>query len=450
VKPLMSHAARTRTPRIAQANRLGDRLRQLRVSAGLTQTDLAGTRFSKEYVSQIERGKTRPTRETVEWLAQQLGVDADFLQNGVSTDERSRIETMLARAEALTEANKCTEAIEQLDDVRTAVLVTGSPELEVRMLSVEAWARQDVGEVRDAIELLARARSLTETQSFSDVDRADVFFRLGVCRYKLSSIATAVALFDQALQLAERSGLPCDLLRSEILNWRSRCRRRQRDYEAAREDVERALELAEGLEDRRMTAHVYFQASLIAEREGHWVTARNYAERARSLYEEVEDQADVGRLLNNLGGLNYTLGKPDEAVRYLKDAFKVLIDLGRDDEAATAVSSLAQVRLGTGDLATAEEQARHALSLLGGREDRFDEIGNAQLVLGRSLLEQGKLDEAAVAFDEAESTFERFESTSHRAAVWIAKGDLTARRGDDTAAARLYRRAAEALQDFRF
>jgi tetratricopeptide (TPR) repeat protein len=450
LKPLMSHAARTRTPRAAQANRLGDRLRQLRVAAGLTQTDLAGTRFSKEYVSQIERGKTRPTRETVEWLAHQLGVDADFLQNGVSTDERSRIETMLARAEALTEANKCAEAIEQLDDVRTAVLVTGSPELEVRMLSVEAWARQDVGEVRDAIELLARARSLTETQSFSDVDRADVFFRLGVCRYKLSSVATAVALFDEALQLAERSGLPCDLLRSEILNWRSRCRRRQRDYEAAREDVERALELAEGLEDRRMTAHVYFQASLIAEREGHWVTARNYAERARSLYEEVQDQADVGRLLNNLGGLNYTLGKPDEAVRYLKDAFKVLIDLGRDDEAATAVSSLAQVRLGTGELATAEEQARHALSLLGGREDRLDEIGNAQLVLGRSLLEQGKLDEAAVAFDEAESTFERFESTSHRAAVWIAKGDLTARRGDDTAAARLYRRAAEALQDFRF
>ena len=47
----------------------GDRLRLLRVAAGLTQTELAGDRFSKEYVSQIERGKTRPTAETVEWLA---------------------------------------------------------------------------------------------------------------------------------------------------------------------------------------------------------------------------------------------------------------------------------------------------------------------------------------------------------------------------------------------
>src|SRR6186713_2025198 len=131
----MSNVARSHTTRTHHATRLGDRVRQLRVSAGLTQADLAGTRFSKEYVSQIERGKTRPTRETVEWLAQQLGVDADFLQNGVSTDERSRIETLLARAEALSKGHRCDEALEQIEDARTAVLVTGAPELEVRLLA---------------------------------------------------------------------------------------------------------------------------------------------------------------------------------------------------------------------------------------------------------------------------------------------------------------------------
>ena len=59
----------------AGAVRLGERLRRLRTSAGLTQSELAGTRFSKEYVSQIERGKTRPTGETLEWLAARLRVD---------------------------------------------------------------------------------------------------------------------------------------------------------------------------------------------------------------------------------------------------------------------------------------------------------------------------------------------------------------------------------------
>src|SRR5207302_6062349 len=72
---LMPRAATNSRRSTHSGNRLGERVRQLRVAAGLTQTDLAGDRFSKEYVSQIERGKTRPTRETIEWLAVKLGVD---------------------------------------------------------------------------------------------------------------------------------------------------------------------------------------------------------------------------------------------------------------------------------------------------------------------------------------------------------------------------------------
>ena len=79
----------------------------------MTQTDLAGDRFSKEYVSQIERGKTRPTRETIDWLAQRLGVDAAFLANGVSADDRGRVDAALARAEALLEARRNDEALEE-------------------------------------------------------------------------------------------------------------------------------------------------------------------------------------------------------------------------------------------------------------------------------------------------------------------------------------------------
>src|SRR5919199_1544680 len=94
----MSADTATKQRAAAQTSlRLGDRLRQLRVSAGLTQTELAGDRFSKEYVSQIERGKTRPTRETLTWLAQRLGVDPGFLANGVSVDQRGRVESGLAR-----------------------------------------------------------------------------------------------------------------------------------------------------------------------------------------------------------------------------------------------------------------------------------------------------------------------------------------------------------------
>jgi tetratricopeptide (TPR) repeat protein len=180
------------------------------------------------------------------------------------------------------------------------------------------------------------------------------------------------------------------------------------------------------------------------------VLARNYAERAKAQYEEVSDRANVGRLLNNLGGLNFLLGKPEDAVRYLKDAFATALEVGSDTDAAYAVSSLAQVHLRTGKPGLAEEQARHALELLAGRVDLLDEIGNAQLVLGRALLEQERLDEAEAQFTAAQTSFDQLSSASHRAAAWVAQGDLATRRGDDRGAARLYRMAAEALQDVRF
>jgi tetratricopeptide (TPR) repeat protein len=452
--PHMSDSTATRQQQRASAVqaglRLGERLRQLRVAAGMTQTDLAGARFSKEYVSQIERGKTRPTPETIKWIAERLGVDAGFLANGVSADERGRVDAALARADALLEARRNDEALEEFESIRAAVLATGLPELESRGLSGEATVRMRCGEVREAIALLERARALSEGAAFSDIERADVLFRLGVARYKLNSVQTAIGLFDEALKLAERSEIPSDQLRSNILAWRSRCYRRRRDLEAAREDVERALELAEGLNDKRTAADVYFQASIIADREGHWVLARSYAERAKAAYEELSDRGNLGRLLNNLGGINFLLGHPDEAVAFLKDAVRIALEVGNDAEAAHAVNGVAQVHLRTGDIARAEEQARYALELLGDRVDEVAEIGNAQLVLGRALLEQDRLDEAEEAFAAGEGAFDQLSSGSHRASAWVAQGDLAARRGDDRTAARLYRQAADALQDVRF
>src|SRR5213595_3904251 len=177
---------------------LGTRLRQLRVAAGLTQSDLAGERFSKEYVSQIERGKTRPTPQTLGWIAERLGVDSSYLETGQTWDEYAEVEAAVMRAEAAVEGQHYDDALEALEGV------THSPEareLEFRALLAESWARMSHGELRPGLDLLTRARDLSEQDGFSDVERADVLYRMGVCRYKLTSINTAQTLLSEALDL---------------------------------------------------------------------------------------------------------------------------------------------------------------------------------------------------------------------------------------------------------
>jgi len=415
----------------------------------LTQAKLGLGRFSKEYISQIERGRVRPNEAALDWLADRLGVSRRFLEIGVSSPEHERTASMVSRAEAAIAAREFDQAIASLDGLgETSVAL--EPDLELRAVLAGATARSELGRIEEALSALMRARDLVDDDSFTDVDRANVLFHIGQCRYRLSSVSTAVALFTEALELMRRSEAIDDRLRCRILRWRSRCYRRQSDWEAARADVEAALELSERLGDGEALAHGYFQASIIAERRGHWVLARSYAERAKALYEEQEDRLNVGRLLNNLGGLTFLLGDPEKAADYLREAFAVALEVGSKPDAAQAVSSLAQVNLRIGNVALAEEQARQALSLLDGRVDFLDEQGNAQLVLGRALLDQDRLDESEHALAAAEAAFEQLSSRSHRAAAWTAQADLSVRRGDKDAALKLYRRAAETLQDFRF
>ena len=429
---------------------LGQRLREARISRGLTQSRLADSRFSKQYVSQLERDQLRPSAETLQWLAERLEIDPAYLATGIDGRQRERVESAVVRAEAAVESHDYGEAIELLSEIQGPLPSDAAADLELRALLAESWARMYIGEMREALPLLTRAREIAEDPVFSDVDRAEVLFRLGCCRYRLTSVSTALALFAEALELAERSGIPCDRLRSRIFGWRSRCYRRQRDWEAAREDVERALELAEALDDPRAMADAHFLGALIAERRGQWVAARAYAEKAKALYEQIEDRANTGKLLTTLGGLTFLLGKPDESIPFFKQAFAVALEVGSDADAAQAVSSLAQVHLRTGQVELAEEQARHALELLADRVDFIDEIGNAQLVLGRSLLDQGRLEEAAEKFRAAEASFDQLSSASHKAAAWTAQAELAVERGDRDAAITLYQRAVQALQDFRF
>ena len=430
--------------------RLGERVRTLRVAAGLTQSQLAGERFSKEYISQIERGKTRPTEATVEWLAQRLGVDPALLSSGISTDQRTKLESALARADALSAAHRYEEAVDVYRELRSDVASMGGASLELGILTGEAWALQEVGQVKEAIELLLRAREIAERDGHSDLELADVLYRLAVCRYKLSSLSTAIALFDQALTLAERSGLPCDLLRSEILQRRSRCHRLLRDYAAAHDDVERALELAQDLGDRPAVANAYFQASLLAQRQGHYVLSRSYAQRAKELYDALNDERNVGRLLLMLGGLTLLLGDEDSAVVHLKASYSRALDTDSPADAAQALEGIARVHLNRGQYDQAEGLARQALDLLQGRDDYLHEVCPSQLVLGRALMERGQLEEAEACFRAADAAAEQLASISHRTEAWVALGDLAARQGHDREAARLYRNAAEALQEIRF
>jgi len=361
---------------------------------------------------------------------------------------RSETTSALAKAERHLEEHRYADAVEALGEVY--IPTSSSPDLALRVLHCEAWARLYLGEVDSADAIAERARALSEGPAFTDVDRAEALFRLGCCRLKRNLVSNAVSLFTLALRLGERGGIDGDRVRAKAFEWRARCYQLQREWEAAQIDAESAVELAQLIGDGRLEALALMQCSLVAERGGDPLLARFYAERARTQASDNGDRQTEARVVNNLGGLSFLLGEPEIAVAYLKESFALSLEIGNEADAAQAVSSLAQVHLRCGAPQLAEEQARHALSILAERADYVDERGNVHLVLGRALVEQSREDEAMKEFAAAEWLFESLGSVSHVAAAWMAQGDLYGRQGDLEASTALFRRAAEALQDFNF
>jgi transcriptional regulator with XRE-family HTH domain len=73
-----SSFASASTPRAARQI-IGDCVRMARVAANLTQEELAGTTYSKSYISAVERGKMTPSFQALRLLAERLNVTLSSL-----------------------------------------------------------------------------------------------------------------------------------------------------------------------------------------------------------------------------------------------------------------------------------------------------------------------------------------------------------------------------------
>ena len=95
---------------MATTQTLGDRVKQLRRSRGLTQQDLATSEIHASYVSLIEAGKRQPTAKTIEAIAERLDTSVDYLLTGLDDSFRQRTEFDLGNAQLLLEDGRATEA----------------------------------------------------------------------------------------------------------------------------------------------------------------------------------------------------------------------------------------------------------------------------------------------------------------------------------------------------
>ena len=117
------------------ARHIGQRIREARHRAGLTQQQLAGDRYTKAYVSALETGIARPSMVALSFLSERLGLPAShFIDEGHPVWTRLEVDMRLAAGDWQAAADGYQSLLaDATDDAVRADLLRGLAEASARL-----------------------------------------------------------------------------------------------------------------------------------------------------------------------------------------------------------------------------------------------------------------------------------------------------------------------------
>jgi transcriptional regulator with XRE-family HTH domain len=337
------------------AEAIGARIKRARLASGLTQSALAGDRYTKAYISALEHGIAKPSMAALNYLAPRLGTapatliaDTDPLWDRISADLR------LAAGDV--------EAA--LDGYRTLLEDATDRGIRAELLAsiAQCYCRSD--KPREAIRPATEAAELfAATGRASDAAEAE---------YWLASAHSQADNLDEARSIVHRltsvvrDGLPViPDFRLRLLIAAAMIERSAGEPSAALAYLEEARGLSIDLDDRRRG--VFLSTLADASRDaGDNEAAIRYGLQALALLRAAEAGIDLGHLENQLA-LSYLANGNAERAADLAHTARQAASARKDHRlAAQLAETEAQIALGSGDPEAAIQLANEAIELADG------------------------------------------------------------------------------------
>ena len=285
---------------------LGQKLRQTRLSKGLSQSQVAGDCVTRNMLSQIENDLASPSMRTLEHLAQALGVSVGWLLSDEQTDaamERMRRARTLFREKNFSGCLALFAQDAPEDDETLLLCSIAAGALAGQMLMDEKivrakelaalaleWNRKSLYESAQvqtgALDILARC-AILEKNADEAVERYKAYYieRQSAVRYHFTM--ARFHLQQEHIQAAEReiwsiADLP-ECSRAEYLILRGKIAAKREQYENAALYFHQAEELPLG----RMLEHELYEGLEVCCRElGDYQQAYLYASKQLSMQKE--------------------------------------------------------------------------------------------------------------------------------------------------------------------
>ncbi len=412
------------------ARRIGQRLREARLRAGLTQQQLAGERYTKAYISALETGIARPSMVALSYISERLGLPAShFIDEANPAWTRLEVDMHLASGDWAAAADGYrTLLTDATDDAARADLLRGL---------AEASARLDLG--KDAIAAASEAVRLFQAAGRT-TDEALARYWLAYGLYQSDNEVDARSVLTALLEQV-RGGLHVEPdFEMRLLTSLAAVESRAGQATRALAYLEEARGLSADLDDRRRAAFL-FNLAINYREVGDFEGAIRAGTQGMALYRAAGAIFESARIENDLALAYLASGQIDRARELATDARRQIADTGDERWMAAVVDTEAQIALASGDVDEALRLAQAARGHASRSGNEFNGL-MAMLTEARVLRRIGRADEAEARFGEAAAIARESRAPSRLREVLREWADLRAESGDHRGA---YELTSEAL-----
>jgi tetratricopeptide (TPR) repeat protein len=394
---------------------VGERLKEARERAGLSQRQLSFSGCSPAYISRIESGDRIPSLQLLRELGKRLDVSEDYLATGAV--DRGVRGAELAQAEVALRLDEL-DAAEELFEQILGSAVTDAEKAEAHAGLGQLASRR--GNPREAIKLLERARGMTDRMM-----RAAVAEALGRAYAMVGELESAIGVFQAALDEADAREDDIETMRFAVLLASALID--TGNLGRAEELLGRALALGDKSQDPLVRARLYWSQSRLHAERNDQDTAADYARRALEILLLTEDTYRTARGHQLLAHIELDRGNADEALILLERGWPLLERSGNKLERAQY--RLEEARA-LAMLERSEEAAALAMQVSGLISDAAPEdAARSYTVLGNVYEELGESSRAREVYELAAELLEPRNPNRFLIEVYSKLADLAEAEG---------------------
>jgi tetratricopeptide (TPR) repeat protein len=395
--------------------------------------------LSRTALHLVETGKSRPSLATLRLIAERTGKPLDFFltpQQSAQVMPNTPLIHELELAVAQSRFEDAKRAAKHLLETSTEPAERG----RICLLGAQAFLQS--ASVDGALPLLAEARSIGE--STGDKRILAEFFDWQAAADHLMELPSALIVAHQALALAESLEPKSDRLVVRIHGRIGAISVAQHRWREAIDSYQRAVDAGSGLLDFNRLAKMYNDLSIAYRRIGDLTRATEFAHKAISVHEMLNDALSIGRAETNLALILLRQGDTDEAAGRLDHALSLFATADQTRGLSHVLLAQAELLIRTGDLSSARLKAAEAAKLANElREDAT--VSEAKQVLATVAELEGNPNESDRWFAESIDLLEQMKLQERLTTVRSAYADALEHRGDIAGALAQWRLAVAAM-----